>query len=82
MISDFASLIVLLKQYNLSMCGLFTNKGEYFFFVKKCTSNRFCFNILTTGEVRTISPIELNLTTRSFDGFDTNVKLKKLSNIA
>ena len=29
-----------------------------------------------------MSPIELNLTIRNFSGFDTNVKLKKLSNIA
>ena len=40
------------------------------------------FNIRETGDVKTISPIELNRTISNFSGFDTNVKLKKLSNIA
>ena len=40
------------------------------------------FKALTIGEVKTISPMELNLTIKTLSESDTSVKLKKLSNIA
>ena len=52
----------------------------YLDFVRKWTFEfNWFFKHLTTGDVRTISPIELNRTTNIFNGFCMSVKLKKLS---
>ena len=62
---------------------LLTNIDEYWDLVRKWICAFFCFfKTLTIGEVKTRSPMELNLTIKTLSEFDTSVKLKKLSNIA